>query len=110
MAGEALLVEELQQLSLVLQDLLTPGVCLGGVEQVGATAQLLLKHGPEGGLGPQHLKAMHPRVDATLKKDQSHDSSLCTNVPQDSTSYTIFPRNHFIQLRNSLCTLCCSCW
>ena len=64
--GDHLLVEELQKLGLVLQYLLAPGVGLGGVEQVGAAAQLLLEHGPEGGLGPQHLKAVHPGINATL--------------------------------------------
>lgn len=61
-----LLVEELQKLGLVLKDLLAPGVGLDGVEEVGATAELLLENGPEGGLGPQHLKTVDPRVDATL--------------------------------------------
>lgn len=60
------LVEELQQLRLVLHHLLTPGVGLGAVEQVGPTAQLLLEHRPERRLRTQNLKPVDPGVDTTL--------------------------------------------
>lgn len=73
-----LLVEELQKLGLVLKDLLAPGVGLDGVEEVGATAELLLEHRPEGGLGPQHLKAMDPCVNATLV---GRAGSKCKRTP-----------------------------
>lgn len=63
-----LLVEQLQQLRLVLHHLLTPGVGLGAVEQVGPTAQLLLKHRPERRLRTQNLETMDPSVDTTLSE------------------------------------------
>lgn len=64
------LVEELQQLGLIFQYLLAPGVGLGGVEEVGAAAQLLLEHRPEGRLGAQHLETMDPCVDAALAEKE----------------------------------------
>ena len=60
-------MEELQQFVPIFQDLLTPGVSLGAVEQEGPAAQLLLEHRPEGGLGTQHLEAVDPGVDASLQ-------------------------------------------
>ncbi len=63
-----LLVEELQQLRLVLHHLLTPGVGLGAVEQVGPTAQLLLKHRPERRFRTQNLETVDPSVDTTLSE------------------------------------------
>ena len=63
-----LLVEELQQLRLVLHHLLTPGVGLGAIEQVGPTAQLLLKHRPERRFWTQNLKTMDSGVNAALSQ------------------------------------------
>lgn len=61
-----ILVEELQQLGLVLHHLLTPGVGLGAVEQVGPAAQLLLENGPERRLRTENLEAVDAGVDTAL--------------------------------------------
>lgn len=41
---------------------------LGAVEQVGPTAQLLLKHGPERRLWTQNLETVDPGVNASLSE------------------------------------------